>query len=189
MKRYLAAALLILGSGYDLVALADNHPWAERASCKTESPKPEGLHPDARAALASLALSHRITQGLNVKVEPGNVHTADGMIGNQPYTGAVDISTRCLEEEQIKLLLVTLAEKGFVAWYRKPCADGWGKGASHVHAVWTNSVLKPVLRGQVESWLQGKNGLKSNAEYKFWQPSAELKKSIRARFQAAHSFK
>jgi hypothetical protein len=140
------------------------------------------LHPAAYLALQTESVAHRITQGINHAVERGNVHYSDGNVNGKPYTGAVDISVRCLTEAQIKALLARLAEAGFAGWYRKPGADDWS-GPPHIHAVWAGCELKPVLRYQVESWLDGRNGLGSNRPYKFWQPSSarkdELKKLYR----------
>ena len=90
-----------------------NFPWAPEVQCKLNSPKPQGLHPDAYSALQSLALSHRITQGINHSSDRGNVHDTDGTINGNAYTGAVDISVRCLTAVQIKALLGRLAALGF----------------------------------------------------------------------------
>ena len=77
--------------------------------------EPAGLHPDALTALKGLALTHRITQGINHSVERGNVHDTDGFVEGKAYTGAADISVRCLTEPQIKTLLDRLADAGFAA--------------------------------------------------------------------------
>jgi len=156
----------------------DTLPWAPEVRCNLNPARPRGLHPRAYAALESEKVAHRITQGINEASERGNVHNADGTINGKPYTGAVDISVRCLTAVQIKALLGRLADAGFAAWYRKPGADDW-TGPPHIHAVWAGCRLKSVLQYQVESWLDGRNGLGSNRPYEFWQPSPEMKAKLR----------
>jgi hypothetical protein len=133
-------------------------------------------------ALQKLSLAHRITQGINHSAEIRNVHDTDGTINGAAYTGAVDISVRCLTVSQIKLLLGRLAEAGFAGWYRKDGQDDW-TGPPHIHAVWAGCRLKPVLQRQVESWLSGGTGLGSDRTYRFWQASAEMKEFVRALYR------
>ena len=161
------------------------HPWAPEVRCNLNPAKPNGLHPDAYSRLQSLALAHRITQGVNHSAERGNVHDTDVTINGKPYTGAVDISVRCLTQAQIKSLLGDLANFGFAAWYRNPGHDGW-TGPPHIHAVWAGCRLKPVLQDQVEEWLDGKTGLFSNEPYQFWQVSPEIKERVRKLFRASN---
>jgi hypothetical protein len=94
------------------------------------------------------------------------------------------MSVRCLSEDQIRRFLSSLANNGFVAWYRKPDTDGW-KGPSHIHAVWVSDPLKPRLRGQVGSWLKGHNGLVPNLSYAFWQPAEQEKAMIAKAYDAS----
>jgi len=160
-----------------LVPYPEIYPWAPDAACKLNPAKPQGLHPDAYAALRSLALAHRITQGINHSQERGNVHDTDGTVNGKAYTGAVDISVRCLTQAEIRTLLARLAAAGFAAWYRKDGQDGWS-GPPHIHAIWAGCRLKSVLQQQVESWLDGTNGLGSNRPYQFWQALAEMKDKV-----------
>jgi hypothetical protein len=154
------------------------YPWGPEVHCNLNPAKPDGLHPEAYAQLQKLALAHRITQGINHSPERGNVHDTDLTVSGKAYTGAVDISVRCLTQRQIKLLLDNLADLGFAAWYRFPGKDDWS-GPPHIHAVWAGCRLKPVLRAQVEDWLEGKNGLSSNQAYQFWQALPEMKQKVR----------
>ena len=156
--------------------------WAPNVRCKLNPPRPEGLHPDAYSALRSQVIAHRITQGINHSSDQGNVHNTDGIINGSAYTGAVDISVRCLTGGQIKTLLGHLANLGFAAWRRQEGKDGW-TGPPHIHAVWAGCRLKPVLRQQVESWLNGRNGLGSDQPYQFWQPSSEMKDTLRTLYR------
>lgn len=169
-----------------LPQVAEAFPWSPEVRCTLNPARPRGLHPDALSALQGLALAHRITNGINNSSARGNVHSADGAINRRPYTGAVDISVRCLTGEQIKVLLGHLANSGFAAWYRKAGQDGWITGAPHVHAVWAGCRLKPVLQQQVQSWLSGMNGLASNRPYQFWQPSDEMKAKVQAMYHASN---
>jgi hypothetical protein len=152
-------------------------PWSPEVRCNLNPAHPQGLHAGAYSALQTLQLAHRITQAINDSSDRGNVHYADGTINGKPYTGAVDISVRCLTPNQIKALLGRLAEVGFAAWYRLQGQDDW-TGPPHVHAVWAGCRLKPVLQYQVESWLDGRNGLSFNRPYQFWKPSAEMQTNV-----------
>jgi hypothetical protein len=164
---------------------AEKYPWGPEVGCQLNPSKPAGLHPEANAALQSMALAHRITQAINHSLERGNVHDTDVTIQGRPYTAAVDISVRCLSAAQIRSLLDALATRGFAGWYRKAGLDDW-TGPPHVHAVWAGSPLKPVLRQQIESWLSGGNGLGTNRPYQFWQPSPEMKNKVRTLYQASN---
>ncbi len=157
-------------------------PWSPSVRCKLNPAKPQGLHPDAYSALRALEAAHRITQGINHSTDRGNVHDTDVTIKGVSYTGAADISVRCLTAAQIQALLGRLAENGFAAWYRKDGQDGW-TGPPHIHAVWAGSRLKPILQQQIESWLDGKNGLGSNQPYQFWQPSPKMQDEVRALYR------
>jgi len=159
-----------------------NLPWAPDGRCKLNRARPQGLHPDAHSALQKNSIAHRITQGINHSKDRGNVHDTDVTIKGIGYTGAVDISVRCLTRQQIQMMLARLADIGFAGWYRNEGEDDW-KGPPHIHAVWAGSPLKPFLKYQVESWLDGRNGLGSNAAYKFWQPSKEMQERVRTLFQ------
>src|ERR1051326_3786 len=117
------------------VVAAVQYPWAPEVQCKLNPHSPHGIHPGAYSRLQEMAVAHRITQGINHSPEPGNVHDTDGTVDSAPYTGAVDISVRCLNQSQIKMLLGRLADAGFAAWYRKDGQDGWS-GPPHIHAVW-----------------------------------------------------
>jgi len=162
-------------------ASGEDFPWKPDAKCKLNPAHPKGLHPDAYAALQSLNLAHRITQGINHSSDPGNVHDTDVTMKRIAYTAAADISVRCLTEAQIKSLLADLAGLGFAGWYRKNGQDGW-TGPPHIHAVWAGCRLKPFLQYQIESWLDGGNGLGANEHYKFWEPSKEMKDKVRAMY-------
>jgi hypothetical protein len=163
-------------------ASAQSFPWKPNASCKLNPAHPLGLYPDAYAALRGLNLEHRITQGINHSADRGNVHDTDVTIDGKPYTAAVDISVRCLTETEIKELLADLAGLGFAGWYRRAGRDGW-TGPPHVHAVWAGCRLKPFLQYQIESWLEGDNGLGSNQPYRFWQPSEQMKDRVRGLYR------
>jgi hypothetical protein len=174
---FLTPSLCLLSAVPGLSAPAEKFPWAPEYACRLNPARPQGLHPDAYSALRRLTAAHRITQGINHSVERGNVHDTDGTINGNVYTGAVDISVRCLSQAQIKTFLDDLANAGFAAWYRKAGQDGW-TGPPHIHAIWAGCRLKPILRQQVEDWLAGLNGLSSNQPYQFWHASAEMKDKV-----------
>ena len=162
-----------------------NVPWSPEVRCVLNPTNDNGLHPKALSALRGIAVAHRVTQGINHSVSSGNVHDTDGMIDGKPYTGAADISVRCLTAGQIKALLDRLGNAGFAAWYRKPGEDDW-TGPPHIHAVWAGCSLKPVLQQQVKSWLEGRNGLGSDRPYQFWQPSSAIKEKVQTLFRASN---
>ena len=171
----------VLPIGGTFTAKAQNPqtvPWAPNPRCKLNPARPEGLHPEALSLLRGSSIAHRITQGINHAVERRNVHDTDGTIAGVPFTGAVDISVRCLNASQIQTMLGRLASLGFAGWYRKDGQDGW-TGPPHIHAVWAGCQLKPFLRQQVEAWLSGQNGLGSDQPYRFWQPTEEMKTKVR----------
>jgi hypothetical protein len=180
---FLSPSLCLLCTVPDLFAKAENYPWAPEVRCNLNPSRPQGLHPTAYSALQNLAAEHRITQGINHSPERGNVHDTDGTVNGKVYTGAVDISVRCLTQPQIKALLARLADAGFAAWYRKAGQDGW-TGPPHIHAIWAGCRLKPVLREQVEDWLASTNGLSSNELYQFWRPAAGMKDKIDKLYRA-----
>lgn len=175
--NFIAICLLWLAAEAPATFAAEKWPWAPDARCKLNPAKPQGLHPEAYSALKAESVAHRVTQGINHAADRGNVHDTDGTINGAAYTGAVDISVRCLTAVQIRLLLDRLAGVGFAAWYRKDGQDGWS-GPPHIHAVFAGCRLKPVLQRQVESWLAGDNGLGSNQPYRFWQPNLEMKAKV-----------
>ena len=188
-RRLLTACILIaLGwTGAQAATVQQNSsrglPWGPERACRLNPSRPGGLHPDALTALRNLALAHRITQGLNNdSTQRGNVHYSDGKINGADFTGAVDISVRCLTEAQIKTLLGRLAEAGFAAWYRKDGEDDW-RGPPHIHAVWAGCSLKTFLRWQVESWIRRQNGLREETPYRFWAPSDAMIATVQALYQ------
>lgn len=163
-------------------AAGEDFPWKPDMKCKLNPAHPQGLHPDAYAALRILNLTHRITQGINHSPDRGNVHNTDVTVKGIAYTAAADISVRCLTEAQIQSLLADLAGLGFAGWYRKNGQDGW-TGPPHIHAVWAGCRLKPFLQYQIESWLDGGNGLGANERYRFWEPSKDMKDKLRALYR------
>jgi hypothetical protein len=163
----------------------ERFPWAPEVRCNLNPSNSNGLIPDAYEALKRLTLGHRITQGINHSSDRGNVHDTDVTINGKHFTGAVDISVRCLTEPQIRTLLGRLADAGFAGWFRKPGEDGW-TGPPHIHAIWVGCPLKRVLRQQVESWLRGSNGLGTDQPYAFWKPSAEMNRRVAMLYRAVN---
>ena len=171
----MGACITFLFVGVSLHARQDIHAMGRK-----------GIHPDALAALAGASLAERITRGIDRSPGRWNVHGQDGTFtGRKPYTAAVDLSIRALSDVQIKEELACLAAIGFIAWYRKPGHDGWPRRKRpHIHAVWVACRLKRNLMRQVASWLDGRNGLASDAPYAFWQPTQDVKEAIRQRLGA-----
>lgn len=158
--------------------------WSPRADCSFVPSGDNRLPPEAQSALVALDIEHRITQTLNNRKTASNYHGPDMTLKGRTYTAAVDLSVRCLDASSIKRLLSQLANHGFAAWYRENGKDGW-KGANHIHAVWAAEPLKPQLRDQIKSWLNGRTGLVGNGKYEFWQPSAEELLKVSAQYEAS----
>jgi len=164
------------------VGQTQHFPWALEVSCSLNPARSQGLHPGALQALQMIAVAHRITQAMNNTSARRNVHQTDGTLNGRAYSGAVDISVRCLTAGQIKMLLSRLADVGFAGWYRKDGQDDWS-GPPHIHAVWVGCNLKPVLQRQVESWIAGRNGLGGDQPYQFWQATATMKDKVRTLYR------
>jgi len=183
--KALVVALLLgagnAGAANTQAANTASYPWSEDKVCKLSNYKYTGLHPVLRKALDDLRLLHRVTNALNPSPKRSNYHNVDEVIDGIEVTSAVDISVRCLNDTQIKELLSLLAQNDIVGWLRRDGIDGW-KGVQHIHAVWVGGKLKPQLKMQVHSWLEGRNGLKSNRHYDFWTPSEEEKSLIKTKF-------
>ncbi|MCU0120877.1 hypothetical protein N8H74_21660 [Pseudomonas sp. B2M1-30] len=184
MKNLIINLTLLLAT-VSIEAQAENFPWSSMHKCRLGSYAFHGLYPEALGQIERLQLKQRITQAWNGSQMSSNVHGTDSILGGKPVTGAIDLSVRCLSDVQIKSLLAELAGSGFIAWYRKDGLDGW-KGPSHIHAVWVHSPLKASLKRQAISWMNHKNGLKSDAPYSYWQPSETMVEFIKARYEAAN---
>lgn len=169
-----------------IVFAAAPQPWSARADCPIAASGEARLSPQAFSALIAIGVNHRITQTLNSSTAASNYHGPDLTLNGKTYTAAVDLSVRCLDAPSIKKLLSQLADHGFAAWYRENGKDGW-KGANHIHAVWAAEPLKPQLRNQVESWLNGRTGLVGNAKYEYWQPSEQERAKVSAQYAASKS--
>jgi hypothetical protein len=140
-----------------------------------------GLHPEASDRIRCAGVtSGQITQTIGNAPASAGYHAQDGSAGGEPYCAAVDISVRGLNEDEIRALLERLGRNGFVAWYRKPGSDGWPSDeAPHIHGVFAGVPMKAALRGQVDDFLIGRNGLASHRRYEFWQPDAQTLEIIR----------
>lgn len=148
-----------------------------------------GLHPRASAAMLSIGLSaSRITQTIGSASASAGTHKQDGTVSGHPYSAATDISVRGLSTTQIHNLLEKLGKVGFAVWYRQPGHDGWPSNqVAHIHAVYANCKMKESLRSQVRSWLDGRNGLRSNTTYRFHAFSSTAKSTVRTKFRASAS--
>jgi len=146
-----------------------------------------GLHPRASLAIQAAGIpAWRITQTIGSAAASAGTHLQDGTYDGFAYSAATDFSTSGLSSTQIKNMLERLGLVGFAAWYRQSGYDGWS-GVSHIHAVYTNCLMKSSLRSQVKSWLEGRNGLVSNQIYGFYKWSNVSKKTIKSKFGASGS--
>jgi len=179
-----ALALLILAGA---ARASETFPWTRESGCEFK-PR-DGIYPSALAALSTVGLERRITNGLNLRAGRSNYHGPDNGESNPPYTAAVDLSTRCLtpqSDSSIRTMLSKLADLGFAAWYRQNGYDGW-RGSAHIHAIFVGEPMKPQLRRQVRAWLEGNTGLAAHpGPYGFWEPTPEQREYIRATFKQAN---
>lgn len=145
-----------------------------------------GLHPDASDALRRVGISSdRIMQTIGGAPDSKGTHLQDGTVAGQPYSAATDISVRNWSQRKIRSVLEELGKEGFAAWYRQPGSDHWpSTSAPHIHAVYVGCKMKPILRRQVNAWLEGRNGLRSNAPYRFYKWSGPAKSKVRSLFRA-----
>jgi hypothetical protein len=167
---------------YD-VEVTDDEEGASATSISHAALLEWGLHPRASDALRAAGVAAwRITQTIGNAPASAGFHAQDGTVNGQPYTAAVDLSVSGLSSSQIHNLLEKLAKVGFAVWYRKDGVDGWS-GANHLHAVYANCKMKSQLRAQVRSWLNGRNGLSSNAIYQWHDFSAAAWQAVKAKWQ------
>ena len=144
-----------------------------------------GLSQDASDALRRAGLTAAdIGQTIGDADPSAGTHEAEATLDHgRHYSAATDIHITGKTDAQVKFLLVSLSLQGFVCFYRDPGRDHWPtKDARHVHVIYCGVPMKRSLRDQVHSWLAGKNGLKRNAPYLFWQPSAKAQQICRAFF-------
>ena len=165
----------------DTIIAHQPFPWSSDNACELGNYSVQGIIPAMLDTLTALSLTERLTNGFNPSSASSNYHGADYTSNGIHYSAAIDISVRCLTEDQIRTLLDELAIRGFAGWYRKKGADGW-KGKNHIHAIWVAAPLKRPLALQVKNWLAGKNGLTSDKKYTFWTPTREAIAQIRSAF-------
>lgn len=163
-------------------------PWSLDNSCQLGNYKVQGVIPAMLDTLTALSLAERLTNGFNPSKASSNYHGVDYTSNGINYSAAIDISVRCLTENQIRTLLDELAMRGFAGWYRKNGEDGWS-GKNHIHAIWVAAPLKRQLALQVKKWLAGKNGLTSDKKYTFWTPTPDALAQIRCAFAQLDSDK
>ncbi len=143
-----------------------------------------GLHPEASDRLRCAGVTaDRVTQTIGRAAASAGYHAEDGTVDGEPYCAAVDLRARDLSESEIRALLDRLGHNGFAAWYRKPGYDGWPSSqAAHIHAVFAGVPMKSQLRGQVQDFLLGLDGLVSHATYRFWRAPAAVRDIVRLLF-------
>ena len=133
-----------------------------------------------------LSMDHRVTQGINHSSDRGNLHNTDVTINGKPYTGAVDISVRCLTEPQIRTLLAGSRQGTDLPHGSENPGRTTGRARHTFMPFGWPARLKRVLRQQVESWLRGANGLGTDQPYAFWKPSAEMSRTVAMLYRASN---
>ncbi|GEM_PF-4900495 len=171
----------------DTIITHQAFPWSLDHACELGNYTVQGIIPAMLDTLTALSLTERLTNGFNPSSASSNYHGIDYTSNGINYSAAIDISIRCLTEDQIRTLLDELALRGFAGWYRKKGEDGW-KGKNHIHAIWVAAPLKRQLALQVKKWLAGKNGLTSDKKYTFWTPTPDAVAQIRSAFAQSNKF-
>lgn len=132
----------------------------------------------------------RIVQVIGKAAASAGTHGQDGVWGKLPYSAAADISVRNptpWNEGKIKSQLGCFALNGWLGWYRQSGVDGWpASEPSHLHLIRPILPMKRSLQRQVHAWFAGRNGLVSNTDYKFWQPTQEMMNLNRSWFLSAN---
>ncbi len=164
--------------------VVDKYPWEENQNCPFDDYGATGIPSSVMAIMKKLSLTHRITQGINYAAKASNYHGPDTVENGVDVSFAIDISVKCLKDNEIIALLEILAQNDIVAWYRLRGVDGWPedkekKYLNHIHAVYVKGTLKPQLSAQVQNWLNGRNGLFTDLPYTYWTPSESVKDKIR----------
>ena len=172
----------IAAAGQDDFCASDNGTCDERPLLRW------GLAPEASDELRCAGVSGgSISQTIGNAPASAGYHARDGHIDGDAYCAATDLSTRGLSNAQVRALLSRLADGGFAAFFRDPGRDGWPSSeARHMHVVYVGVPMKSALRGQVQDWLNGRNGLSSHSRYTFWQASSAQKDAIRRAFNRAN---
>ena len=157
--------------------------------------RPEGMHPKAwEAWIQSGVPASRIGQTVGNAPASAGTHGADGTFlgehgSKRPYTAAVDVRIKDLDDDQVWALLGQLSQRGFAAFYRKPGFDGWpATEVRHVHAVFAGVPMKEALKRQVRDYLEDppKDGLAHHHDYGFFKPSQYARGVIDSLFKAAN---
>lgn len=84
---------------------AINFPWSPNNSCELGNYNAQGIIPAMRDSLVKLSLEKRLTNGLNPSKASSNYHGMDFSSNEINYSAAIDISVRCLSEDEIRTLL------------------------------------------------------------------------------------
>lgn len=116
---------------------------------------------DAKTKAALVAVDKFVGADFPIQPTQGSYSTSVGAsAGTHAGGGAVDLSVRELNRNQIEVLVFVLRAHGFAAWHRTPDEGDW---PAHVHAIYAASTdLSAPARRQVESLRRGRNGLKGD---------------------------
>jgi len=142
-----------------------------------------------RAANIAMGEGSRITQGLGNADASAGTHGAEP---DSPYTASVDIWTGelsttegtlpALRDDEIDEMLHALRMVGFAAFYRPTIGDG-----PHIHAVYAGVCqLKASTNDQVNSFLNGHNGLSGDPVETLKPPTDEEKLSVAKVFSSPY---
>jgi hypothetical protein len=146
-----------------------------------EPKRPEGMPRIAWAAFMGASTRARIadadtrvTQTIGDHPESRGTHRVDGTLNGEPYCAAVDLTVEGLNHAKVEEWVRQLGECGFAAFYRRPPLF-----SEHIHAVYAGVPMKPVLKRQVLSYLEGMNGLRVPSRLpRELAPSESIRRSV-----------
>ena len=139
---------------------------------------------------AGLALK-RPSQTIGAARASVGTHAKDGVLrecvesacGNYDYSAAVDLSVRGYSSAQIRTLIERLAERGYIAWYRR---TGSFANNKHIHMVYVGVKMKGQLQSQARDGLHDRTGLVGHARETFYNLTPTQKNTLRALFLKAN---
>jgi hypothetical protein len=87
-------------------------------------------------------------------------HSVGASAGTHDGPGAFDLSVRTYTEHQKQVIALSLRKVGFASWRRFPSQGNWPE---HIHGIAIGTKgLPPVARSQIQSYLNGRDGLRGS---------------------------
>jgi hypothetical protein len=150
--------------------------------------RPHGMTPEMfrafiKACVDAKVSPQRVMQTIgNAKASAG-VHAQDGAVVEVGYRyiycAAVDLRSRDLTRLQIKTLLNSLADQGYVGWWRR---EGSFANNQHFHIIYVGHRMKLPLRLQFKDAIHDKTGLVGHRRETFFVLNNVQKHKLRVKY-------